>query len=299
MFDRLARKVLNFLKENNMYAQILRADETEDKICDDLNLDKKHYELIIEFLESKANCKRTDGNLIKFDESNAEITDKELSLKRLEDAKLMIEQDMEKLEEEIEKMKEEAKESIKQNNKSKCLSILKKKQRLTQQLEQKNNQLDNIEILEDQLLNSDANKKVLEVLAKSSQVLKSKNQPEDIDDLLFTIEEAVESHNSLQDNLSRPLGVVVQFDEEELEEELNQLIEEDEIKKSASTTADKIKNKVEKDSRIPVPSSSSLPKPAENASPESDELFERFRKLKEPTVAKKKDKVRYALTDDL
>lgn len=270
-------------------------------------MDKRQLDLIILFLESKSNCKRLDSNvrIIKFDENNATITDKELSLMKLEDAKLMIEQDIEKLEDEIEKCKEEAREAIKQNNKSKGMNILKRKARLTQQLDRKHNQFDNIEVLEDQLLNSDANKQILEVLAKSSEVLKAKSpEPDSLDDLMCTIEEAMESQKSFLHDISRPLGGQ-QFDDDDLEEELKQLIEEDQIEKIVSTSKsvnNLVDNKLKDKTTTKVNNTANK---QEKEKPESDELFERLRRLKGPptaiptiSTARKNEKPKYALLDD-
>ena len=287
------------MKENGLLGQILKYSDVEDELCTKVNLDKKQLELVIRFLECKGNCCTVNGSvkLIKFEESNTTITDKELSLLRLEDAKQMIEADIVKLEEEIERCKEEARDAIKQNNKSKGMNILKKKARLSQQLERKHNQYDNIETLEEQLLSTDTNKQILDVLAKSSEVLKSKQAlPDDVDDLLISVEEAMESHKSLLHDLSKPFGG--QFDEDELEEELNQLIEEDEIERIAnsSTNNDLAENKFRD-----APQTATKSKTVDsNVSQESDELFERLRKLKSPpsNTPNKKDKVRYALLDD-
>ena len=308
VFDRIARKVLGYVKENNLFGQILKYSEFEEKCCSRLELDKSQFEMIIRFLECKSNCKIVESNvkIIKFDAANATITDKELSLRRLEDAKVMIEQDMVKLEEEIERSKEEAREAIKQNNKSKCMNILRRKARLTQQLDHKLNQFDNIETLEDQLLNSDANKQILEALAKSSQALKAKQPSADqVDDLLFSIEDAMESQKSLLHDISRPIGGQL-FDEDELQEELNQLIEEDEIEKIAVSSS----SSVEPPKKVTVSSAIGSKVPQLDATTsstpasEEDDLFERLRRLKSPPAAKptlnsaKKDKLRYALIDD-
>lgn len=305
VFDRIARKLLGYVRENNLFGRILKYSEFEENVCSKLALDKRQLEMIIRFLESKSNCQIAESNvkIIKFDEGNATITDKELSLRRLEDAKAMIEQDMAKLDEEVERCKAEAREAIKQNNKSKCLNILKKKARLTQQLEHKLNQFDNIEVLEDQLLNSDTNKQILEALAKSSQALKAKQPSADhVDDLLISIEDAMESHKSLLHDISRPIGGQV-FDDDELELELNQLIEEDEIEKIAKEQPSKQATK----SNAKVAATNSQPaNSTEDPDSESDELFERLRKLKAPPTttptlsptAAKREKVRYALLDD-
>jgi charged multivesicular body protein 4 len=250
--------------------------------------------------------------IIKFDDKDTTITDKEISLLRLEEAKMMIEQDIEKLEDEIEKCKEEAREAIKQNNKMKGMNILKKKARLNQQLDRKHAQFDNIETLEEQLLNTDTNKQILDVLAKSTQVLKAKNQlPEDVDDLLISIEEAMESNKNLLHDISKPLGGQY-FDENELEEELMQLIEEDEIEKIAgeknlsSTDLNADTSKTATKSKLNANNISSSSTAVEDKS-ESDELFERLRRLKSPpqtaivekeAIPNKKEKVRYAILDD-
>ena len=300
VFDRIARKVLGYVKENKLFGQILKYSEFEASICSALDLDKQQLEMIIRFLECKSNCTMAESNvkLIKFEDGNAKITDKELSLRRLEDAKVMIEQDMMKLEEEIERCKEEAREAIKQKNKSKCMNILKKKARLSQQLEHKLNQFDNIETLEDQLLNSDTNKQILEALAKSSQALKAKQPSADqVDDLLISIEDAMESQKSLLHDISRPIGGQL-VDEDDLEEELNQLIEEDEIEKIAVSSSS--------GTQIDLSKRAAKSKPAAPSTPEedeSDELFERLRRLKGPPTAKptpdaKQERVRYALLDD-
>ncbi|KAK4337404.1 hypothetical protein RND71_043351 [Anisodus tanguticus] len=201
--------------------------------------------------------------------------DKDISLMRLEDAKLMIQNDIDKLEDEIEKCKEEARQAIKQNNKTKGISCLRKKARLTQQIDKKLNQYTNIETLEEQLLNSDSNKQILEVLSKSSEVLKTKQKlPEDVEDLVSSIEEALESHNNLVNDISKPF--IQQFDEEDLEDELNQLIEEDELEKITNdVSSSKDKNK------------------------EADDLYERLRKLRETSPPTKKERIRIALSDDL
>lgn len=312
VFDRIARRVLSYVRENNLFGRILKYNEFEENVCSKLELDKRQLEMIIRFLESKSNCQIAESNvkIIKFDEGNATITDKELSLRRLEDAKVVIEQDMVKLEEEVERCKEEAREAIKQNNKSKCMNILKKKARLSQQLEHKLNQFDNIEVLEDQLLNSDTNKQILEALAKSSQALKAKQPSADhVDDLLISIEDAMESQKSLLHDISRPIGGQV-FDEDELELELNQLIEEDEIEKiavssKAAPDTSKVATRSKGDAKVPATNSQPANSPEAEDS-ESDELFERLRRLKGPPTttptlnptAAKREKVRYGLLDD-
>ena len=306
---------MSYARENGLFGQILKYNDLEADLCTKLDLGEEQLQLIISFLASKGNCKLVDSSvkIIKFDDCNATISEKEISLLRLEDAKVMIEQDIDKIEDEIERCKEEAREAIKQNNKSKGMNILKKKARLNQQLERKHNQFDNIETLEEQLLSTDTNKQILDVLAKSTQVLKSKNKmPEDVDELLCSLEEAMESHKSLLHDISKPLGG--QFvDEDELEEELNQLIEEDEIEKiigeNVSTNNLKDLSKTvatTKSSKIELLTNNTpttVQSPSCEDKSESDELFERLRKLKSPpqqpvASSQKNEKIRYALLDD-
>ena len=123
------------------------------------------------------------------------------------------------------KEKEMAREWLKKGNKQKALLHMKK----LKLYEKESNVIDgNIYNLETQRLTIESfstTKNIVEVMKKTSQVLKQGPNPDEVSDLVDEINDSIESHYEISEELSRPIGQVL--DEDELLRELDDIEEKE------------------------------------------------------------------------
>ncbi|KAM3274000.1 hypothetical protein ACQJBY_043275 [Aegilops geniculata] len=125
---------------------------------------------------------------------------------------------------------EKAKDYTKANNKNAAIQCLKKKKLYETQIEQ----LSNFQLrVHDQIImleNAKATTDTVDALRSGSSAVKAIQQSLSIDDIENAIEEAkehTENMKQIQDALATPFGASAEFDEDELEAELEDLEEEE------------------------------------------------------------------------
>ncbi|XP_050364234.1 vacuolar protein sorting-associated protein 32 homolog 2-like [Argentina anserina] len=136
---------------------------------------------------------------------------------------------------------EKAKQFTKAKNRSSAIKCLKRKKLYEQQIEQ----LGNFQLrIHDQMImleSANATTETVDALRSGTAVMKAMNKATNIDDLERTMDEIndqTESMKQIQEALSAPVGAAADFDEDELEAELEELDEaelEDELFQPATT----------------------------------------------------------------
>ncbi|KAI4380381.1 hypothetical protein MLD38_006579 [Melastoma candidum] len=162
---------------------------------------------------------------------------------------------------------EKAKEFTKAKNKRAAIQCLKRKRLYEQQVEQ----LGNFQLrIHDQMImleGAKATTETVDVLRSGAATMKAMQKAMNIDDVDKTmdeINEQTENMKQIQEALSTPIGAVADFDEDELEAELEELegAELEEVLLQPATTAP----------AAPVPSGPRPVRPAPKRTAEEDEL---------------------------
>jgi len=115
-------------------------------------------------------------------------------------------------------------------NKRVALNALKKKKRLEKQLQQIDGTLSTIEFQREALENANTNTEVLKTMGYAAKALKSAHQQLDVDDvhdMMDDISEQTELANEISDAISTSVGMGADYDEDELNAELEELEQED------------------------------------------------------------------------
>ena len=204
----------------------IRFENLFNKLKNQLNIDLETFEVLISQLEYENKLKVFVDNGIKIVKigKNVNIKESDIGLIRLEAAKEVLDYEIEKLETEVESIREEAKVCVRNKNKEKAVLLLRKKKRIENKMSQKVTQLDNVELLIDQLLNSSSHNLVLQAFQRANEALKSSNiKQEDIENTMADVEETLDVVNELVSDVSRPL---VSGDTEDVEEELDDILKE-------------------------------------------------------------------------
>ncbi|XP_004291010.1 PREDICTED: vacuolar protein sorting-associated protein 32 homolog 2-like [Fragaria vesca subsp. vesca] len=136
---------------------------------------------------------------------------------------------------------EKAKQFTQAKNRSSAIKCLKRKKLYEQQIEQ----LGNFQLrIHDQMImleSANATTETVDALRSGTAVMKAMNKTTNIDDLERTMDEIndqTESMKQIQEALSAPVGAAADFDEDELEAELEELEDaelEDELFQPATT----------------------------------------------------------------
>lgn len=136
---------------------------------------------------------------------------------------------------------EKAKQFTQSKNRNSAIKCLKRKKLYEQQIEQ----LGNFQLrIHDQMImleSANATTETVDALRSGTAVMKAMNKTTNIDDLERTMDEIndqTESMKQIQEALSAPVGAAADFDEDELEAELEELEEaelEDELLQPATT----------------------------------------------------------------
>jgi charged multivesicular body protein 6 len=258
-----------------------RYDALERKAREELNWKQDLLDTVLVHLESNKRAKvtlDTGIKIVKFGD-NPEFTELEVGLVRLESAKELIEAEIKKCELSMEELREEARESLKQNNKTRAKFLLKKKKRIENQISKKETQLDNVEFLLEQLLDSDSHKSVFEAYQKGAEALRvAQLKPDDVEKTMDEFEDTLQAQNELVAEVGKAWRVRDEDQELELdldlEEELSSILQEEEQKE-------------EKKKKMTVPSPSLPEPPLEGPSDEElpqdqqlQELMDRLQRLK-------------------
>ncbi|KAM0941119.1 putative Snf7 family protein [Dioscorea sansibarensis] len=150
------------------------------------------------------------------------------SLYKLQDTLETLEKKEQLLQKKISNEVQKAKDYTNQKNKNAAIQCLKKKKLYEAQIER----IANLQLrLHDQMLTlqgATATTETIDALRKGSNAVKSIHQSLNVDDISKTIKEASEQSENmkqLQDALANSIGVTDDFDEDELEAELEELEE--------------------------------------------------------------------------
>lgn len=207
-------------------------------------IDHSTYDAIMSVLVSrnKVNVHEDCGiKLVKFGK-DIHIKDSDVTLVKLEATKEILELEADKLFYAIESLENEARHQLTINkNRDKALNLLRRKKRLEAKLKDKNNQIDNIEVIYEQLLDSDSNHLVISAFQLANDILKRNTKRlENVENTIGQVEDTLLDIASLTSEINRPIGEqsAIELDaEEELDQMLKDL-EEEEEKKIASPAKD-------------------------------------------------------------
>lgn len=236
--DSLANKLFAKYKDSSIH----KYDTIHEEVEKD-GITRSLLELILLKLQSekrisiKEDCNFT---LIKFG-NRSTFTESEIGLVRLESAKELVEKEIRMIETNLEELKNEARNSIKEGNKIKAKQILKKKKRMELQFNKRESQLDNLEFLLEQLVESESHPTILTAMKAAADILKGADSKHDeIMSTLNEVEDVVHNHNEMVSDLSRSILDTTISNDAELEDELNELLLIDQEEKNKSKNVDKV-----------------------------------------------------------
>lgn len=189
------------------------------------------------------------------------------AIQRLRETEDMLTKKQEYLEKKIDQELMTAKKNG-TKNKRVALQALKRKKRYEEQLNRIDGTLSTIEFQREALENANTNTEVLKNMGLAAKAMKKTHENigvESIDDLMADIAEQHEVAQEISDTISRPIGPGIDYDEDELLAELEEMEQEE---------LDKNLLEVEGPSSVPLPNvpSTSLPsRPAAKKKEEEDE----------------------------
>merc|ERR1711910_52287 len=126
-------------------------------------------------------------------------------------------------------------------NKRVALQALKRKKRYEQQLQQIDGTLTTIEQQRNILENANTNTEVLKTMGEASKALKSAHKNMDVDqvhDMMDDIAEQQDVAKEISEAISNPVAFGQEYDDDELEAELNELEEEGELEEQEKLEAE-------------------------------------------------------------
>lgn len=201
------------------------------KLCQEICKDEKTFAYVLSGLE-KAKYLRVflrDGKkMVQFLNQNADLSEQEKALIKLDKAKQDLNQKVELLQGDINRCTREALEAKKQGFQNKALYILKKRRRALQVLDKQYAMLDNIHSLEMNLSENKDIQAIYDGYKSAAQALKTAHgglEADDIDDVVAEIHDTIED----QQELGRLMGSLVipdNTDDNELEEELTRILDD-------------------------------------------------------------------------
>lgn len=168
-------------------------------------------------------------------EDEVKITQKDVAVARLLRAKELLTSDADKYHDQAQRAKQEALESYKKNELAKAKSLLRSHKRLSACASQKESQLTNVEILLEQLENTDSNMMILKAYKDGAEALRManvnlENNTSVLDEMYDVTAEARhlnEEMNQMLHDISCVSQALGDTTREDLEAELNAYIEAD------------------------------------------------------------------------
>ncbi|XP_063724701.1 charged multivesicular body protein 4b-like isoform X2 [Symsagittifera roscoffensis] len=152
------------------------------------------------------------------------------AIQNLRSTKELLERKQAHLEKQIEQSTETARK-LARTDKRKALLALKQKKKYDAQLKQCDGVLSNMDLLLDQLEQSQMTAQVTKAMhqaATSLQQTQKANNLDKLEDMMYDIEEQISQGEQINDALSRQIGFGANdVDEDDLEAELNDLMQED------------------------------------------------------------------------
>merc|ERR1712025_1322621 len=157
------------------------------------------------------------------------------AIQKLRETEDMLMKKQDFLEKKIEQEVSAAKKNAKTNKRA-ALQALKRKKRYDKQLQQIDGTLSTIEMQREALEGANTNTAVLETMNNAAKALKVANNKLDVDqvhDMMDDIAEQQDVAREISEAISNPVAFGQEFDDDELEAELNELEAETEIEEQA------------------------------------------------------------------
>ncbi len=237
--------LLNLLNENVVYQNIdhvLSYDELKkqahkihvnqeadlDLIINYLEVNKK----FICFIESKLNNKRFIKFTSNLNQNVVPVTEIELSYANLKESERLIEDETTKFENEIESINNQIRSFLKLNNKQQALKYLKKRKIIENKVKSKESIIYNIQTLMTNFQQADNNKMTFDIYTQSASALKEANKAVDLDkldDTVADLQDIMCANSEIEDILKSPISTKYKFDDQELNDELNELLEAEKL----------------------------------------------------------------------
>ncbi|XP_013786710.1 charged multivesicular body protein 7-like [Limulus polyphemus] len=188
-------------------------------------LDKQNHLRILQHSEKEEKIIRFQNRKTNLSSPLSEL---EVGILNLKQVKQKLEDDIEKLQEEYKGLRDEAQLAVRDKQKNKAANLLRKKKITELSMEKKQKTLENIEGLLHRLQEADSENMVLKGYETGVQVLKSMSDRDlswnKIDTTLTDLEEVLQNETEIREAMSKPLVGVCDYDTEELEVELDELL---------------------------------------------------------------------------
>ncbi|XP_074594907.1 charged multivesicular body protein 7 [Brevipalpus obovatus] len=220
-----SKDLIRVLTEHSMIGKCLVMDEFVSFVNKNWSINSKQLDILIKYMENNGQAvrrKEKEISYIKFGEA-VEFTDFDLTLAKMETARTMLENDVDKTSNEMEELRNKSKEVLKSGNKLKAKNLLRQKKALESVMEKKENQLNALNALIVQLHDAKSTKIVFDACQSYAGSVKSAIKAESLDSVLADVEETMEQYNDLKFDLSR---IAPSVDDNELEDELAELMDE-------------------------------------------------------------------------
>lgn len=202
-------------------------------------IDLATFEVVTDVIETKGKVKILDEpgvRIIKFGR-DIEISLTDITLIRLEATKEILEAETCKLSEEMDALREEARLALTNKSRDKALLLLKRKKRIEAKMDEKDTQIDNIEMIYQQLLDSDSQQSIVKAFQLANTVLKRQSANlDEIEDTVASVEDTLGDIASRTSEISRPISTDTATIEFGAEEELDEILKDIEAENEAAQT---------------------------------------------------------------
>ena len=204
-------------------------------VFDEKKLDEFSMNMVLIYLESQNKIKIYEDagfKIIKFT-NNIQTKDADITLAKLEMVKEILEKEASNMEKRMKTLNDEVHVSITNGNKEKTLLLLKRKKRLENRVKEKDLQIDNIEILCSQLLETGSHQLMIKTFQMANDVLKKNSAKiEDVENVMSQMDDILNNQSMINEELNRPIQESTQL-ELEAELELEEILKEiDDVEKS-------------------------------------------------------------------
>jgi len=235
--ERKAKELLGALQSQVVFRNVdsLISYEKIYDLVDDGKVAECDVELILKYLQQNQKLIISEiehRKLCKFTLNSAknveQINEVELSYLNLKETEAKIENEIVKLTSQIEQYDNDVRLKLKQSNKLMALKYLKKRKQLEKQLESKEGILTNIQTLIHSIQQVDTNKMAMDVYTRSIEALKEANKGlnvDKIDETICDLQDMINSNLEIEETLAKsPTINKYNYDEQELNDELNELL---------------------------------------------------------------------------
>lgn len=215
---------------------ILSEEELWQK-CKDICPLMKTFELVLMILDKQNHLRilqhpDKEEKVIRFQSRktnlSSPVSELEVGILNLKQVKHKLEENIEKLQEDYKGLRNEAQLAVRDKQKNKAANLLRKKKITELSMEKKQKTLENIEELLHRLQEADSENMLLKGYQTGVQILKSMFDGDlsesNIDTTLMDLEEVLQNETEIREAMSKPLVGVSDYDTEELEVELDELL---------------------------------------------------------------------------